>query len=91
MGQSLYPMDNGMPTLNRDNSEKATKSTATSNKYWKKFILSDKQNRTIETRAGSKTREEDANMVEVQEQGTSVNKVTFKMRPNFGSIKNLAF
>jgi len=40
--QSLYSVDNGSLALNRDKSEKATESTAASNKYSKKFILSDK-------------------------------------------------
>lgn len=71
LGQSLYSAANGMAALNRDNSEKATESTA-SNEYSKKFTLSDKWNRTFEMRA-DKTRQEDAKMAEDQEQGTSVN------------------
>ena len=83
-----------MPALNRDNSEKATESTAASNKYSKKFIFSNKLNRTVETRAGSKTRQEDANMVEDQKQGTSVNKehdTTFKMRSKFWLYQEFSF
>lgn len=60
--------------------------TAASNKYSKKFALSDKWNRTSETRAGSKTRQEDAEMVKDQEQGTSVNtehNTVFKLGPKF--------
>ena len=84
MGESLYSADNGIPTLNRDNPEKATESTAANNKYSKKFIISNKLNRTVETRAGSKTRQEDAN--EDQEHGTSVNTkhdTAFKLGPKF--------
>jgi len=69
LGQRLYSVDNG----SRDNSEKATESTAASDEYSKKFALSDKWNRTGETGVDSKTWQEDAKMVEDQEQGTSVN------------------
>ncbi|KAJ8424411.1 hypothetical protein Cgig2_032082 [Carnegiea gigantea] len=73
LGQSLYSVDIGMAALSRDNSEKATESTAASDECSKKCALSDKWNRTGETGADSKTWQEDAKMVEDQEQGTSVN------------------